>query len=108
MDLQGQNSTRLFKLHNMDLKSVEMLDFGKDWNSSLRLSKIRYVIGPNPNPADNPIYTWLFFFHHSAREIEVTRDFKKSFTFTFDADIDSINLVEDQLVLGSLQPGFST
>jgi len=51
-------------------------------------------------------------FHKSAREIEVTRDFKKSYTFNLEADIDTISVANGELIFSQVtynaKTGFET
>jgi len=89
MDLEGTNKTRLMKidLNNWEYDLMD-LDFGKDWDTSVEMTKVYYKT------------TTLFFFHHSSRKLEVTRDFKSSFTFELDDDVDQIFMSQDQLIFG--------
>jgi len=40
----------------------------------------------------------MFMFHHSPRQVEITKDFVSSYKFALDEDIDFAELTENELI----------
>jgi len=91
MDINGTNIARLMKLQYIDWYKnkhfLQELDFGRSWNTSLKMSIVNYKTNGK-----------FYFFHHSPKEVEVTRDFERSFRFAFDEEIDTIHISSSHLI----------